>query len=373
MPVIIMESVSQADALAYRDAVIAREPARLGELAGWLTESGGPLEEMDASLESLLALWPWYIRFVEADCPGIPADAVGQWSVHDDTLPRPTRGRRHYSSEAIGHYLMLVARRLDPSAAWQPNPDSEGYRYQQTGILLRTKAFVIPDVLMDTTISRAVELPPHRAASHREPEELQRVFLAWAGLDIPSAHQDRRPSVLPAPQPVPDPPPIWWRPQDPHQTPPPRTPAIGAAIPLASVPEPRSAGTLDVAALTGASSDLYLFRGPNQGIEQPDLLSPLPLPDLVSSLTSLGLTTDPQHDAHDDGATTQTWHLPDHEPDLAVEAQITTIDNTPRLLAVYFHGDPTTPTGTRIAATIATLAERLHARLTNYDEANIDD
>ena len=56
----------------FRDYVEAREPFFLRELAGWMDATGGPLQRMDSTAESLVELWPWFIGFVDAGAPGVP-------------------------------------------------------------------------------------------------------------------------------------------------------------------------------------------------------------------------------------------------------------------------------------------------------------
>ena len=391
MTMMSMDELSRADALAYRDAVIARQPARLAQLAGWLQTTGGPLDELDATVDSLGELWPWFLTFVENDCPGIPIGAATQRAIMYEDPSNFTRAYCDgYAYETVSHYLMLVAQRLDPTAHWQSwtwKPAAY-IHYQETGILLANGAFAIPDTYLGTALNHAINYPPERATTQefRDPLALRRMFLGWA--NIPQApHQDRGPAVLPTPQPVPNPPPVLWTPKDPRQDKPPR-PSKGP-IPYDTVttedtpPEPEpadllaphlpqphpGAADLDVAALLGASSDLYLFRGPDQGIEEPELLQPLPREELTATLTSLGFT--PTDEVPEPG--TQAWQRPNSDPDLAIEAQITSTDGQARLLAVYFHGNPTTTTGKTVAATLVDLATRLDARITNYDEADIDD
>jgi hypothetical protein len=193
MPVALMDQLPASDALAFRDAVVAREPSRLAELAGWLLATEGPIDELDASVESLVVLWPWFLGFVEAGCPGVPAGTVGQLWVDDGVTPRPARAGRTYAAEAIGHYLMLVARRLDPSAHWaaQTWKPVNDIHYQQTGILLRTKAFVIPDVFVNAAVRSALDMPPGRRTRH-EPEGLRDLFLLWANAPAAASHRSRR-------------------------------------------------------------------------------------------------------------------------------------------------------------------------------------
>lgn len=45
----------QAEELARH--VMALEPVRLRELAVWMHATGGPLDEMDGSVDSLVPLW----------------------------------------------------------------------------------------------------------------------------------------------------------------------------------------------------------------------------------------------------------------------------------------------------------------------------
>ena len=67
------DRLTPAEAREYCDAFAALGPTRLAELSSWVRETGGPWDELDASLASLVPLWGWFVRFAGAGCPGVRA------------------------------------------------------------------------------------------------------------------------------------------------------------------------------------------------------------------------------------------------------------------------------------------------------------
>jgi len=103
--------LSPEHGLEFRDHVDAREPFFLRELAGWVDATGGPLGLMDASAESLVEIWTWFIGFVDAGCPGVPADERPAEAPHFE----PNEPLRVSAvAERLQHYVRLVVARYDP-------------------------------------------------------------------------------------------------------------------------------------------------------------------------------------------------------------------------------------------------------------------
>lgn len=119
--------------------------ARLQDLAVWMRDRGGPVEEMDASTASLVTLWEWVISEVQAGLPGIPdgaRSAKAEFLRYTNEAPNP---RARSVGEPIADYIFEVLRRENPSAYWGVDPAAEksSTRYQQPGILLPGDRFFI--------------------------------------------------------------------------------------------------------------------------------------------------------------------------------------------------------------------------------------
>lgn len=142
---------SRDQAIIYRDFIRDRHHERLRDLAWWMHESKGPIDEMDASLASLDELYKWVNRFRESSMRGVPADpdvaADPRWETFvlrdGDIVPATAAGmvherRREYVVENLEHYLLLVAQRVDPSASWEAFIEKKArvhtIRHNETGI-----------------------------------------------------------------------------------------------------------------------------------------------------------------------------------------------------------------------------------------------
>lgn len=108
--------LSLADAERYRACIEADGPVRLFELARLLEADGVDLGQFDASVESLVPLWEWYMRFAAADYPGVPVDAVPRVDAVEDG--GADSARSVYASEFLMHYLFQVARTYLRDVAW---------------------------------------------------------------------------------------------------------------------------------------------------------------------------------------------------------------------------------------------------------------
>ena len=111
--------LSHAQALVYLDHVVRREPARLSDLAHWMAETAGPLDQMDASRQSLVPLWTWMKDFILQGSPGVPRDALSSCaSVLHMRVESPEEARARYVLETVEHYVLLVIRREFDDAHW---------------------------------------------------------------------------------------------------------------------------------------------------------------------------------------------------------------------------------------------------------------
>ena len=105
--------MSAEQAATYTDHIIRLQEVRLSDLANAVAATGGPIERLDGSFESLKVFWPWYVEFARAGFPGL----------HDGLLPaREVRlhaeTRSHLAAELVEAYVFEVLSRIDPGAKW---------------------------------------------------------------------------------------------------------------------------------------------------------------------------------------------------------------------------------------------------------------
>lgn len=177
------------EAIAHRDLVIAREPHRLALLEQWMRDTGGPLDEMDASVASLVPLWDWFIGFVDDGCPGVRRDGRPDWydvahylELHQRQANPATEEFwvAQFAAESLEHYLFGVCARLDPTARWElyerTNPDPTDIFCHSTGIQVAGDWTLPASNIVSVGTSRLINEGPESRA--REPINLRRVFEA---------------------------------------------------------------------------------------------------------------------------------------------------------------------------------------------------
>lgn len=133
--------LDRAVAEDYLRYVRGTHEVRLWELANWVSATGGPVEVLDGSLESLEPLYVWFKRFVDAGMPGVPDGSAPEearllgWSGLD-----PERLRHFYGAEVLTHYLVEVVRRYRPDTEWTlftaPAGKMRWSSDQETGIMI---------------------------------------------------------------------------------------------------------------------------------------------------------------------------------------------------------------------------------------------
>ena len=89
---------------------------RLTELARWMASSDGPIDEMDASLASVRALWEWTRTFTKSSAVGIiPEEWRTDYSLGFESAPELQYRRSLYVAQAWQSYIFRILQRLDPS------------------------------------------------------------------------------------------------------------------------------------------------------------------------------------------------------------------------------------------------------------------
>jgi hypothetical protein len=110
--------LSEADALAYRDHVIRRGPARVSDLAHHMAETGGPVELMDASVESLEPFWEWFAGRLSAGLPEVSSRSVPSMVKTLSLTASEFVLKAAYAIEPMSHYLLELISAYSPDAHW---------------------------------------------------------------------------------------------------------------------------------------------------------------------------------------------------------------------------------------------------------------
>ena len=312
-----------------------KEPGRLSELSSWIRATGGPWEEMDASLASLVPLWQWFHGFMADGLPGIPLGASLRQYVYTADDPATEGGKIGYAVETLGHYLMQACRRVDPAAAWVVDRRPSSMTSQRTGIGLSNKNIIFPSKFINR--------------QNDDPDRLHQVATTWLNALVPQA-QERQASILPPPQPTPDPPRRLWSPPTLQPGPPEVEPA----------PEPSGTVTDDpLAYLLGTDDALTILKGRDEDLKDPGRLAPLDGRLIDQHLRANGLHR--AGTSTEDGLQIQTWVLDGDV--LLASVDVVSVEAAVRYVYAHFEGDlHYRGPGFRQAATVfVTLAQQLGA------------
>ncbi|MFS0700072.1 hypothetical protein AB6N24_08895 [Cellulomonas sp. 179-A 4D5 NHS] len=355
---VFFDSLSPAQAAQFCEHVVAREPYLLRELASWLEQTGGPLEAMDASVDSLVPLWEWYLNLAGEGFLGL-TDGLVPSSVPSLAAPDPgdhaaEQARRGWVvADRLVHYARLVLTRLVPGAYWGVCHDPGVSNYHQVPSVFlpgwpdpARPGGDWPSVYFHVVGTFAVVDVKYNEIQR---DRLRKIVLQFCPERLPvPARQDPHPSVL-RPYLTMDLPPI---------------PDIARVTPaLAWLNEPSSAP--EPPADTAFSEeddweDLVLAKGPVLGLEdEPGLLTPLPADRVAAALTAGGFT-DLDAPALMGGAEFE------HPDDVA---QVATLVHDGALRAVYIEPiNPSRESWERLIAPLQMLAGKLGANLVPQNE-----
>ncbi|WP_431279126.1 hypothetical protein [Leifsonia poae] len=261
--------ISRADADRFRDFVAGRQAARLVDLAHWMAATDGPIESMDATVDSLVPLWEWFVQFVDAGCPGVPRDA--RWAVGEAIGVAPgseESERAIFAGESIEHYVYLVCAKALPETNWRVydwHPNKRVIHRNMTGIYLGpSRAFVpIQDIVPRLSASVVDGTPLTRARSR-----LREVVLLNGGEWLVEATRDelRGPSVLA---------PLLTKPTVPCGADVRRPPAFNSQTFEVNEPDGEVGG------------EYILARGSADELDDPRRLRPLPVDRVAAALAEL--------------------------------------------------------------------------------------
>lgn len=117
---------------------------RLQDLAVWLRDRGGPLDEMDATAASLVTLWEWMVGEIAAGLPGVPESARPSNAVFLQYDEDAEDMREKAVVELVGHYVFEVLKSEFPTAEWALDPRTKPNQgsYQEPGVSLPGGRFV---------------------------------------------------------------------------------------------------------------------------------------------------------------------------------------------------------------------------------------
>jgi hypothetical protein len=255
--------------LEFRDHVEAREPFFLRELAQWMDATGGPLNRMDATADSLVDLWAWFVGFVDRGCPGVAADALPA----DQPDSEPCKAARLSAvAERVNHYVRVVVERYDPPAPWavlrSPKGKPRDYFENFTGILRSDGQ--VPYFEFVKNASHGVAQSDAKA---REPGELLRLVLMRYPAVVPDGVRGE--SVL-----------VPYLTADLGPVPP--QAAVSPVMRWLAEPEPPAPPPAGPQMMK--QPQLVVMRGPGAGLEDPRLLEPLDEAVVVVALVDLGYT-----------------------------------------------------------------------------------
>lgn len=341
------EDTTREQAEQFRAHVEAREPYRLGDLAERMAATGGPVEAMDASVESLVPLWEWFVGYLLAGLPGVPEDALPSRAILVDEVSAEDRWRRRLglACEGLEHYARLVVERLHGQAPWVVLEDHRDFRHHETLVRL-------PVGYLDTGIILGVAGNAERDRfDARAPAALRLRFVEYA-IDV--QEQDRGPSVL-APYLSADLPPM---PEIARVSPRLRWEAEAAkrATPGGTTPKAAPRGGEELVLVAGAGSDLN---------DRPHKVRPLPVDVVATALTAAGFTSDDSDHVVPEQLLEDDIHLM-HREEVAV---VGTFVHRGRLRALFFEPyGGTQAQWDAMEIQLRHLAETLGARLAPEDQ-----
>jgi len=186
-------TLTAEQAAQFREHVVGREDARLADLARWVAATTGPLDALDGSIDSIEALWVWFLKFRASKFPGVPDGPRPSVLIEMSKAPPKLREywRSQYVAETMQHYLFRVVRRVDPGARWAVQPDPASEEFQRTVIVTGGRSVDITSPIMTMAMIAHIGV-----VLVDEPTKLQENFLHYFGWsdDVPAVAPG--PSVL---------------------------------------------------------------------------------------------------------------------------------------------------------------------------------
>ncbi|GIG41703.1 hypothetical protein [Cellulomonas phragmiteti] len=326
----------------------ARAVLRLAQLAHRMLRTGGPLGEMDASLESLVPMWDWFCG-IEAsgylDTPtAVPPLHEPLIVAHAAPGTADLQRRRMVMLEGLEHYIELVLRRIDPGARWD--------LWLQTG-RIRMARHQEPVIRMsDGTAVHVLSLVAGLQKRGQDPDPSR--LRTRVSDEIPRARrprsQQREASVL-----------------EPYLA------HLGAPVPDALAISPLTVlypASSTTAGSDGSSGDdfgvdLLLAVGPAAGLDDPGQFAALPVDTVAAVLAELGLALDDGRPVGPRQLLQDGTQLVDPEGTVVVETVVAR--GALRALSVEPAGGGTAETWMRIEDRLRGCAESLGGHLVAAD------
>jgi hypothetical protein len=182
--IIRFDDLSEADARFFFQAFVARMPARLAAFRREIAAEGGPAEsDLDASPESLVPLWRWFVATfgaVEEGTRPPPAwDDLPPWYAPDepgdpDALPPWVV----WFADGLTYYWAACFQRSHPEMHWELGTAPKRLRVvDENHPLLRGHGIQMSPLQLMTVAVRGVVVQ----GVDREPDRLLRLHERWAG------------------------------------------------------------------------------------------------------------------------------------------------------------------------------------------------
>lgn len=179
MPLLDFDALTDDEAKAYLDGVVARHPAALTRLSECVAESGDDPSILDGSPESLQPLWRWYLEWWGATGGAGPGRLPAWWVAQEgDQLWLPVAALERV--ELLGHYLADVTLRAVPGSRWivVRRDKRQSWEDRNKPAVAVGDSWMLPFDLPYTLALRASKAPVPDDA-------LLRLFHTWTGHAMP--------------------------------------------------------------------------------------------------------------------------------------------------------------------------------------------
>lgn len=192
--------LSKEEAAAFCEQTERLFERDLDNLAYYVAQSGGPIGELDASVDSLVPLWRWFtaeaLSGADVVPPGIPLTTNPDRRTTAGSDPDDVVTRGLVLVQGINAYVMLVCQRFDPGAHFEVFENTRGKRSTDSRLGLTCIRLTTGEWIDPLTFVMGVYGQLRSGALiNGDDEAIRRLFLALASSAAPGA-QERLSSVL---------------------------------------------------------------------------------------------------------------------------------------------------------------------------------
>jgi hypothetical protein len=150
VPMLDHAALAHARAVELFEQEVARHEAALASLRARVAATGGDPGLLDASPESLVPLWRWYVGWFQAGHVEQSAGPLPPWFTRGDAPQEAEFADALFVvADELGHHLDEVALRTVPDAHWRLVGERDGVRYEDfhmTAVALGEADLVGPDL-----------------------------------------------------------------------------------------------------------------------------------------------------------------------------------------------------------------------------------